>query len=133
MDSEQLRIRLIESVLRLPAEQLQGVANYLKQFEAAQQAIPMSPAVNKPEPTSKEWPHAPRHCLDERCAYMVTTGTYLRAHHFGDGQRLDLLETSLLSTAARFEWQLEAWAVFSNHYHFVGYCLGNPTSLRFSE
>jgi putative transposase len=128
MDSDQLRIRLMESVLRLPADRLQGVANFLQQIETAQSAIPMSETM-RPEPSIKEWPHAPRHCLDERCAYMVTTGTYLKAHHFGDAQRLDLLETNLLSTAARFEWRLEAWAVFSNHYHFIGYCLGDPTSL----
>ncbi len=27
---------------------------------------------------------------------------------------------SLLKVAQDFSWQLEAWAVFSNHYHFVG-------------
>jgi REP-associated tyrosine transposase len=130
MDSNRLRIRIIESVLRLPGDHLQGVANYLQQMEMTRQAIPISPDANKLESPIKEWPHAPRHCLDDRCAYMVTTGTYLKAHHFGDAQRLDLLETSLLSTAARFEWRLEGWAVFSNHYHFVGYCLGDSSSLH---
>ena len=27
----------------------------------------------------------------------------------------------LLKVAAKFDWRLEAWAVFSNHYHFVGH------------
>jgi putative transposase len=29
------------------------------------------------------------------------------------------LQTELLKLAQEFGWQLEAWAVFSNHYHFV--------------
>src|SRR5207253_2230626 len=33
---------------------------------------------------------------------------------------LDILHTGLLKVAQDFSWQLEAWAVFSNHYHFVG-------------
>jgi putative transposase len=32
---------------------------------------------------------------------------------------LSLLEDELLTLALRYHWQLEAWAVFVNHYHFV--------------
>ena len=32
-----------------------------------------------------------------------------------------VLYRGLLKVAADFGWQLEAWTVFSNHYHFVGH------------
>jgi putative transposase len=33
---------------------------------------------------------------------------------------LAVLHRGLLAVAHDFQWALEAWAVFSNHYHFVG-------------
>jgi putative transposase len=61
---------------------------------------------------------------------MVTTGTLHKAHVFHDAERLALLEDRLLSCAHAYGWQLEAWAVFSNHYHFVGYTLSSPSRLK---
>jgi putative transposase len=34
---------------------------------------------------------------------------------------LDVLHRGLLTVTRDFGWQLEAWAVFSNHYHFVAH------------
>jgi len=67
------------------------------------------------------WPHAPTHQLSTRGTYFVTASTYRQQHHFGDGKRLRVLHRGLLTVARQFGWQLEAWAVFSNHYHFVGH------------
>lgn len=67
------------------------------------------------------WPHAPTHELTERGAYFVTAGTYRKAHHFRGAQRLGVLHRGLLTLARNFGWQLEAWAIFSNHYHFVAH------------
>ncbi len=67
------------------------------------------------------WPHAPVHQLAESGTYFVTAGTYLKEHHFRTRDRLDVLHRGLLKVASDFGWQLEAWAVFSNHYHFVGH------------
>ena len=36
-----------------------------------------------------------------------------------DPEKLDMLERELLTLAKQHKWQLEAWAVFVNHYHFV--------------
>ena len=66
------------------------------------------------------WPHAPTHQLAEGGAFMVTAGTYHKAHYFRGAQRLGVLHRGLLSVAKDFGWQLGAWAVFSNHYHFIG-------------
>ena len=65
------------------------------------------------------WPHAPTHQLSEVGTYFVTAGTYLKAHHFRTPERLDVPHRGALSVARQFSWNLEAWAVFSNHYHFV--------------
>ena len=52
---------------------------------------------------------------------MVTAGTYRKAHHFRDPERLDVLQRGLLKLAFDFDWQIEAWAIFSNHYHFIAH------------
>ena len=71
------------------------------------------------------WPHVPTHQLSENDTYFVTAGTYLKAHHFRTPQRLDVLQRGILAVAHDFSWSLEAWAVFSNHYHFVAYSLSD--------
>jgi REP element-mobilizing transposase RayT len=71
------------------------------------------------------WPRAPTHRLAQSGTYIVTAGTYLKAHYFRDRQRLDVLQRGLLTVAQDFGWRLEAWAVFSNHYHFVGHSPDN--------
>src|SRR5262245_44617663 len=67
------------------------------------------------------WPHAPEHRLSVSGTYFVTASTYLRPHHFRGATRLAVLHRGLLRVADMFGWSLEAWAVFSNHYHFVGH------------
>jgi putative transposase len=45
----------------------------------------------------------------------------LKQHHFRARDRLSVLHRGLLTVARDFCWSLEAWAVFSNHYHFIGH------------
>jgi putative transposase len=73
------------------------------------------------------WPHAPTHRLSSGGTYFVTAGTYLKQRHFRSPERLAVLHRGLLTVARDFGWALEAWAVFSNHYHFVGH---SPTGER---
>ena len=61
---------------------------------------------------------------------MVTAGTLGKEHFFRDAKALDLLEGQLLSKAKEYGWQLEAWAVFSNHYHFVGHAIEDAATLK---
>jgi putative transposase len=75
---------------------------------------------------SIDWPHAPVHRLDSDGIYMVTAGTLNKRHLFVDAGKLTLLQDCLLSLAKKYQWRLEAWAVFSNHYHFVA--RNNPES-----
>ncbi len=67
------------------------------------------------------WPHAPTHKLATGGTYFVTASTYQKLHHFRGAERLKVLHRGLLKVAEQFGWNLEAWAVFSNHYHFVGH------------
>jgi putative transposase len=59
--------------------------------------------------------------LAERGSYFVTGATYQKVHHFRGAARLRVVHRGLLTVAEQFDWQLEAWAVFSNHYHFVAH------------
>ena len=64
----------------------------------------------------RDWPHAPAHRLGSDGVYIVTAGTLYKEHFFKTPESLNLLESRLLSLARQYQWQLEAWAVFSNHY-----------------
>ena len=66
-----------------------------------------------------EWPHAPSHLFSANSFYMVTAGTYRKVLLFKTSERLDYLMKTLFEEARRFQWQLHAWAIMANHYHFV--------------
>jgi putative transposase len=82
----------------------------------------------KTKPT--QWPHAPPHRLLECGTYIVTCGTYHKQHFLNTPEKLTLFCNRLLDLAAKHNWQLQAWAVMSNHYHFVAASPHNPTSLK---
>ena len=65
------------------------------------------------------WPHAPEHRLGGQGAFMVTAGTFQKTHLFDTEKKLQSLCGGLLKYAKKYEWRLQAWAVFANHYHFV--------------
>jgi putative transposase len=118
-DANARRLRLIGQILELPEERLAEVEQFLqgvpKKTSPKDQAAGLSSM-------QRDWPHAPLHRISEAGTYMVTASTYEKAHHFRGEDRLDYLEVKLLSAANTAGWQLEAWAVFSNHYHFIGHC-----------
>ena len=60
---------------------------------------------------------------------MVTCGTYQKAHHLRTGERLTLVESSLLEISDEYGWKLQAWAVLSNHYHFIASSPRDPETL----
>lgn len=77
-----------------------------------------------------DWPHSPIHRFPEGGVYMVTAATYQKEHLFRSDQRLSLLQRSLFELAAQYGWSLQAWAVFSNHYHFVAHAPEQAGTLR---
>ena len=67
------------------------------------------------------WPHAPSREVNVAGTYMVTGATLNKKRLFQTAEELSMLHDLLLNTAAEFEWNLQAWAVFPNHYHFIGF------------
>ena len=78
---------------------------------------------NQPDTSARKtpWPHAPLHQLAQSGTFFITVGTYHKAHHFRGAERLAVLHRGLLIVAQKFNWRLEGWAVFPNHYHFIGH------------
>ena len=60
---------------------------------------------------------------------MVTAGTYLKTHFFQSEESLKFLHGNLVPLSHSFWWELHAWAVFSNHYHFVAKSPLDPSNL----
>jgi putative transposase len=65
------------------------------------------------------WPHSPPHQTLQPGTYMITASTYQKLPYFRSASRLNFLCTSLLDLANSQNWQIEAWAVFPNHYHLI--------------
>jgi|SRR6185369_9482913 putative transposase len=76
----------------------------------------------------KAWPHAPIHRIGSDGVYMVTGATLYKELLFSTPEKLSLLESEILTLAEHYHWQLEAWAVFMNHYHLIA--RGDPSSDR---
>ncbi len=61
---------------------------------------------------------------------MVTGATLHKEHFFKTDEELSLLQNALHALAIHYHWRLEAWAVFSNHYHFIAQSPDDPKTLR---
>ena len=80
-------------------------------------------------PAHKDWPHAPAHRLSEHGTFIVTASTLQQHHYFRGEESLTILESTLLELAKLHAIVLEAWAVFSNHYHFIAHTTGAENQL----
>jgi putative transposase len=148
--SDELRERLIVRILRMSPNLLPDADRLLTNLECGDSS-PLSgnkPSLSErtsrrakrpensgdqvhiaPAPHGKDWPRAPLHRLSDQGTYIVTAGTLHKEHWFRGPDRLDLLESALLRVMKHGGWQLEAWAVFSNHYHFVASAESGAKSL----
>ena len=79
----------------------------------------------------KVWPHAPIHRIGSDGVYLVTAATLHKRLLFETPEKLTLLENEILTLAKCYCWQLEAWAVFGNHYHLIA--RGEPDSKRLDK
>jgi putative transposase len=112
------RLHLVDRLIHLPEAHLGELERFLDSFE---------PGARQPESSSStkqfDWPHAPVHRISKDGTFIVTAATLDHAHLFKGTDRLDYLLGELLSQLRDAGWELEAWAVFSNHYHFVAHAL----------
>jgi len=51
--------------------------------------------------------------------FFVTGATYQKVHIYRDPRRLDRLQERLFGLCGEHECDLQAWSLFSNHYHLV--------------
>jgi len=61
---------------------------------------------------------------------MVTCGTYQKAHFLNTPDKLDRFRNLFFSCAVESPWDLHAWAILSNHYHFIASSPTDAGSLR---
>jgi anthranilate phosphoribosyltransferase len=78
----------------------------------------------------KTWPHSPTHILEATGAYMVTAATLQKLPIFRSSENLTYLSDLLLELAEKYQWKLQAWAVFPNHYHFVAMAPPDAKTLK---
>ena len=64
---------------------------------------------------------------------MVTAGTYQKRPLFQDPASLSDLTNLLMDTAEKYGWNLQVWAVFPSHYHFIGDSEKGRTLKRFIQ
>lgn len=79
---------------------------------------------------TKLWHHRPTHVFRPQSAYILTAATLHKEHFFQGPERLRLLHNALLELAEKYEWQIQARAVFSNHYHWIGISPENSLTLK---
>ena len=75
---------------------------------------------------TRDWPHAPPHRLKESGVYFVTARAAHQRHLLSTPELRDWFQDSLFTLAQRYGWTLEAWAILSNHYHFVAHSPPSP-------
>ena len=67
----------------------------------------------------KVYPHNPPHLFRPQAIYMVTAATLRKRHLLDSDVKKAYFCETLFEQAAVLGWAIEAWAVLSNHYHFV--------------
>lgn len=65
------------------------------------------------------WHHRPSHVFEPNQLYMVTASTLHKQPLFSGNERLNLLQQHVFALGEKFGWELQAWALFPNHYHFI--------------
>lgn len=61
----------------------------------------------------------PSRKLHEKGTYAVTGETTKKAHLLDKPEKLDLVQKILIDLTLEFKWELQAWSIFSNHYHIL--------------
>jgi len=79
---------------------------------------------------TKRWHHSPIHVFEPNQLYMVTASTLHKELLFRGDAYLELLQRHLFSLCKKFEWELQAWALFPNHYHFIAKAPDDAGTLR---
>jgi len=77
-----------------------------------------------------KWPHLPLHIFYQNGTIIVTGATLYKHHFFDTSEKLTILQNNLFELTNKFKWSLQAWSLFSNHYHFI---VSSESPLNFSK
>lgn len=77
----------------------------------------------------KVYPHNPPHYFVPNGIYMITGAILRNEHLLNESRRKQLVLDTLFERSKMLGWNLEAWAVLRNHYHFVAQAPENADSL----
>ncbi len=77
----------------------------------------------------KTYPHNPPHYFVSNAIYMVTGSTLYNKRLLMNDERKSLVLDTLFERATHWGWNLEAWAILDNHYHFIAHAPENALTL----
>jgi putative transposase len=78
----------------------------------------------------KTYPNNPPHYFVPNAMYIVTGSLLYKKRLLTDDTRKSLVCNILFERAQHWGWELEAWAILENHYHFIARSLENPLTLE---
>lgn len=73
------------------------------------------------ESVFKIYPHNPPHYFVPNAMYFVTGSTLHKKHLLSDDEHKSVVLGILLERTAHWGWDMEAWSILGNHYHFVSH------------
>jgi len=67
----------------------------------------------------KTYSHNPPHLFRDKSPYFITGGTHNKQRFWFDDERKQILFNAIDTWIRKFEWAVEAWVIFHNHYHLL--------------
>jgi putative transposase len=81
------------------------------------------------EKAYKVYPHNPPHYFVPNAMYMVTGAILHNRNLLIEDRKKELILQTLLQRSSTFGWDMQAWAILNNHYHFVARAPENVNTL----
>jgi len=78
----------------------------------------------------KTYPHNPPHYFVSNSLYIVTGSTLYNKHLLTNITHKSLVCDIIFERASHWGWELEAWAILENHYHFIARAPENALTLE---
>ena len=77
----------------------------------------------------KTYPHNPPHWFVPNAIYFVTGAILHNEYLISDDMRKEFILQTLFERANLLGWNLAAWAILNNHYHFIAQATGDAETL----
>jgi putative transposase len=77
----------------------------------------------------KVYLHNPPHYFVPNAMYMVTGAIVHNQHLLSDDRKKEFVLQTLIERSRLHSWDLQAWAILNNHYHFIAKAPEEPGTL----